>query len=135
MLFDFASFLLKLDPSQSYTIKQLTGGVVNVTVRAVKSQATKASAGRFPEHGTMILKYAPPYIAGLGESAPFSQARQVCIGNKPRCWQCGLTPRLSLLKPLRSPFLPRRMEYSSRFAASSLSWSRTYYTMTKSLMS
>lgn len=79
MLFDFASYLLKLDPSQSYTVKQLTGGVVNVTVRAIK---THANAGRFPDHRTIILKYAPPYIAGIGENAPFSQIRQVSIGTR-----------------------------------------------------
>lgn len=81
IFFNFASYLLKLDPSQSYTIKQLAGGVVNITVRAVKFPATKANASRFPEHNTIILKYDPPYIAGVGESAPFSQVLQVCIGH------------------------------------------------------
>ncbi|MCJ1429514.1 hypothetical protein MMC29_007429 [Sticta canariensis] len=56
MLFDFASYLLRLDPSQSYTVTQLTGGVVNITVRAIKSPATHANAGRFPDHRTIILK-------------------------------------------------------------------------------
>lgn len=79
MLFDFASYLLRLDPSQSYTVTQLTGGVVNVTVRAIKSPETHANVGRFPDHRTIILKYAPPYIAGVGETAPFSQIRQVGI--------------------------------------------------------
>lgn len=82
MLFDFASYLLRLDPSQSYTVTQLTGGVVNITVRAIKSPATHANAGRFPDHRTIILKYAPPYIAGVGETAPFSQIRQVSIGTQ-----------------------------------------------------
>lgn len=77
MLFDFSSYLSRIDPSQSYNIEPLTGGVVNVTVRAAKLLSAKADGGRFPEHQTMIMKYAPPFTAGLGESAPFSQFRQV----------------------------------------------------------
>ena len=79
MLFDFCSYLLKLDPSQSYSVKQLTGGLVNVTVRAVKCAGSSADDGRFPDHKSIVLKYAPPFVAAVGETAPFSQHRQVVL--------------------------------------------------------
>lgn len=77
MLFDFEPFLSKIDPSQKYEFQILTGGLVNLTVRATK--VTASGGGHFPKHGTLILKYAPPFVAALGESAPFSQDRQVCL--------------------------------------------------------
>ncbi|KAI9884337.1 MAG: hypothetical protein M1823_003876 [Watsoniomyces obsoletus] len=76
-LFDFSAYLSTIDPSQEYTIQYLTGGIVNVTVRATKLPSSgNADRGRFPAHDTLILKYAPPYIAGVGETAPFSTFRQ-----------------------------------------------------------
>jgi hypothetical protein len=77
MLFDFEYFLSKLDPAQIYEVRPLTGGLVNVTVRAAKVSAH--TGGLFPAHGSLILKYAPPFVAAIGESAPFSQDRQVCF--------------------------------------------------------
>lgn len=82
MLFDFSSYLSKFDPSQSYTIKQLTGGLVNVTVRAVKCADSSADGGRFPDHQLIVLKYAPAFIAAVGETAPFSQYRQVVASSR-----------------------------------------------------
>jgi hypothetical protein len=76
MLSVFESFLSKIDPSQKYEFQFLTGGLVNLTVRATK---VSPSGGIFPERKTLILKYAPPFIAALGESAPFSQDRQACL--------------------------------------------------------
>ncbi|KAJ9603791.1 hypothetical protein H2200_011977 [Cladophialophora chaetospira] len=35
--------------------------------------------GRFPEHKILILKQAPPFIAGVGEGAPMSQDRQLLL--------------------------------------------------------
>ena len=75
MQFGFEPFLSKIDPSQKYEIQPLTGGLVNVTVRA--TNVSGHSSGFFPKHGSLILKYAPPFVAALGESAPFSQGRQV----------------------------------------------------------
>lgn len=91
MNFNFSSYLSGLDPSSTYHVDRLTGGVVNVTVRATKSSLPLSSEtrsspsnvdlnggqGRFPGHKTLILKHAPPFIAGVGESAPISQTRQV----------------------------------------------------------
>ncbi len=74
MLYDFDTFLSKIDPSQNYELQPLTGGLVNVTVRATK--VSGKSGGLFPEHGSLVLKYAPPFVAALGDSAPFSQDRQ-----------------------------------------------------------
>jgi hypothetical protein len=99
MDFDFAAYLAKLDPTYEYQTKKLAGGVVNVTVRATKVAWASGSAkplisdrdenpkmgdglfepghGRFPDQKTLILKHAPPFIAGVGEHAPMSQERQV----------------------------------------------------------
>ncbi|GAB1311521.1 hypothetical protein MFIFM68171_01731 [Madurella fahalii] len=78
MEFDFQAYLSSLYPSTAYHITFLTGGLVNFTVRA-----RRADAGSFPSPPSpnslppsLILKHAPPYIATLGASAPFSQARQ-----------------------------------------------------------
>lgn len=79
MLFDFQGYLSNLDPSHSYTIHQLIGGVVNVTVRAIKTSSSGRGGGCFPDRSTLILKYAPPYVAEIGESAPLSTFRQVCL--------------------------------------------------------
>jgi hypothetical protein len=77
MIFDFLAYLTRIDPSQTYVVTQLTGGVVNFTVRASKDVSQHVPRGRFPEDDSLILKQAPPYMAGVGESAPFSQFRQV----------------------------------------------------------
>jgi hypothetical protein len=77
MAFDFSAYLTRIDPSQSYNVNKLQGGVVNFTVRASKEGPQDTSEGRFPEAESLILKQAPPYVAGVGESAPFSQFRQV----------------------------------------------------------
>src|ERR1700761_5864398 len=94
MNFDFAAYLAKLDPRYAYRIDRLTGGVVNVTVRATKVAFAPASSnygetlgmsgghveqghGKFPGQKTLILKHAPPFIAGVGEDAPMPQDRQV----------------------------------------------------------
>ena len=75
MPFDFSSFLHKLDPSTEYEFQSLSGGLVNLTQRATKT--SPLGAGKFPAQASLILKYAPPFIAALGEEAPFSQKRQV----------------------------------------------------------
>jgi hypothetical protein len=77
MTFNFSTYLSKIDPTQTYAIEQLTGGVVNLTVRATKKTSTASSQGLLPLNASLILKQAPPYVAGVGESAPMSQFRQV----------------------------------------------------------
>lgn len=78
-LFDFKEYLSGIDPIHSYTIIPLTGGLVNITARAIKTPSSHINAGKFPAHQSIVLKYAPPYIAMRGEDAPFSQFRQVCV--------------------------------------------------------
>ena len=76
--FNASSYLAKIDPSQSYKTEQLTGGLVNITIRATKtSQAQDINQGRFLGHPTIILKHALPYIAAIGPEAPFTRTRQV----------------------------------------------------------
>jgi hypothetical protein len=77
MAYDFAPFLARIDPSQSYSVTQLTGGFVNFTVRACKDGSYNLARGRFPDEESVILKQAPPYMVGVETSAPFSQFRQV----------------------------------------------------------
>jgi hypothetical protein len=79
MEYDFASYLSKFDPSERYSIERLTGGLVNITVRATKEDVNPEALHRerFTGRKSVILKYAPPYVAAVGESAPFSQQRQV----------------------------------------------------------
>lgn len=83
MSFDFDSYFKKLDPLNSWTIKRLTGGLVNLTVRAMKDKyagGENEAAGQpssFEGHQSLILKYAPPFVASVGEAAPFDQIRQV----------------------------------------------------------
>jgi hypothetical protein len=76
MAFNFEAFLSKIDPYQKYEYRSLAGGLVNLTVRATKLPPL-VGGSIFPKHDTLILKYAPPFVATLGEAAPFSQDRQV----------------------------------------------------------
>jgi hypothetical protein len=76
--FDPRAYLEQIDPGITYSCEPLTGGIVNVTTRASKDDtANDTSRGRFPGHKSLILKYAPPYIAGVGEAAPMTQDRQI----------------------------------------------------------
>jgi hypothetical protein len=81
MSYDFKAFLSSIDPSQTYECQLLTGGLVNITVRATKT--SPPAQGTFPDYETMVLKYAPPYVAALGEATPFSQDRQVYFASDP----------------------------------------------------
>ena len=76
----FRQYLATIDPNQTYAIKQLTGGLVNYTVRATKVLADGGDhrLSRFPGHDSIIIKHAPPFIAAIGEAAKFSPFRQVC---------------------------------------------------------
>ncbi|KDQ14087.1 hypothetical protein BOTBODRAFT_174900 [Botryobasidium botryosum FD-172 SS1] len=78
--FDFARYLRKIVPDVSYTIAKLSGGVCNVTVRAIPlpRPAVSDNLGPFgiPKNSSIVLKYAPPFVAGMGPSVPLSQHRQ-----------------------------------------------------------
>jgi hypothetical protein len=94
--YDFAAFFKNLDPVHDYTFEKCSGGLVNLTVRAIRvfsPQSLSASITDGPlyqsetltssrefskiEEKSFIVKYAPPYFASIGETAPFSQHRQV----------------------------------------------------------
>lgn len=83
MSFDFDSYFMQLDPLNSWTVKRLTGGLVNLTVRATKNKyagrenETASQPGQLEGCQSLILKYAPPFVASVGEAAPFDQIRQV----------------------------------------------------------
>ncbi|KAK5062498.1 hypothetical protein LTR84_004571 [Exophiala bonariae] len=92
-MFDFIAYLERLDPSYAYQVEQLTGGVINFTVRASKVTLTESPVvleatpgagngldvhfGRFPGHGSLILKHAASHIAEMGEGAHIPQTRQL----------------------------------------------------------
>lgn len=92
MTFDFKSYLEQLDPSYTYQVEQLTGGVINVTVRASKVALTATGAtavespsacnsldvhaGRFPGYKSLILKHATSQVADMGGAAHIPQTRQ-----------------------------------------------------------
>ncbi|KAK3694202.1 hypothetical protein B0T22DRAFT_63897 [Podospora appendiculata] len=92
MTFNFDSYLPSLFPDCHYSTEQLKGGLVNITVRAsrIDSQPSPGPNGRAAVSlpvaterkdcacpRTLILKYAPPFIAAIGEKAPCSQTRQI----------------------------------------------------------
>ena len=68
----FLDFLSTVYGQPHDDVEILSGGVVNHTVRARRLGRTGEGA-----LGSIIIKYAPPFIAGLGPDAPFSQERQV----------------------------------------------------------
>ncbi|EFR03082.1 hypothetical protein MGYG_06079 [Nannizzia gypsea CBS 118893] len=82
MSFDFDSYFKRLDPLNRWTVERLTGGLVNLTVRATKNRTGSDEnegfnkPGRFKGYQSLILKYAPPFVASVGETAPFDQIRQ-----------------------------------------------------------
>jgi hypothetical protein len=77
--FDFKGYLASICPEDEFDICVLTGGLVNHTIRATRRTATGGKTGPsvIRDKPSFIIKYAPGYIAALGESAPFSQYRQV----------------------------------------------------------
>ncbi|GBF66548.1 hypothetical protein TMEN_9268 [Trichophyton mentagrophytes] len=103
MSFDFDSYFKQLDPPNSWTIKRLTGGLVNLTVRATKDKYTgeenEAAGQPSPFEGcqSLILKYAPPFVASVGEAAPFDQIRQNVEKNALALFSAPDGPLLSML--------------------------------------
>lgn len=76
-LFNFKAYLSSICPGEQFDISILTGGLVNVTVRVTRIRpALKTSHPAVSDASTFIIKYAPGYIASIGETAPFTQYRQ-----------------------------------------------------------
>lgn len=83
MGFDFEPYLSAFFPGGTYKTEPLSGGLVNFTVRASRTippinrgDGDNDDSDQDPPM-TLVLKYAPPYVAAVGEEAPFSQDRQV----------------------------------------------------------
>lgn len=97
MTFNFKSYLERLDPAYTYHVDQLTGGVINFTVRASKVALTDSAAaaretptagsdsnlqiGTFPGHKSLILKHATSHIAEIGEGSHIPQTRQASLNS------------------------------------------------------
>ena len=56
-----------------WRVTRLSGGLINVTVRA------HALRGGCKSRSSVIIKYAPDFVAAIGEDAPFGTFRQVRI--------------------------------------------------------
>ncbi|CAE6449101.1 unnamed protein product [Rhizoctonia solani] len=74
---DFIPALTALDPYHQYFTSPLSGGMVNFTVRVHISDTIEEHECPFGDARSVVAKYAPAFVASLGESAPFSQYRQV----------------------------------------------------------
>lgn len=87
MDFGFRGFMSSVDPFVNYRFERSSGGVVNITSRATKEDfINSTNVGKFASHESIILKYAPPFIAGVGKDAPLTQIRQVCSFLADFCW-------------------------------------------------
>ncbi|KAG8691673.1 hypothetical protein FRC11_013284 [Ceratobasidium sp. 423] len=74
---DFAPALTALDSYHQYSASPLSGGMINFTVRVGISDAPGEHKCPFGDARSVVAKHAPAFIASVGESAPFSQYRQV----------------------------------------------------------
>lgn len=96
LLFDFQKFLqegalddvfgVPTDPAEAPTpqvpalddrkweVTKLSGGWINITVRAFPRRKDD-KLGKDPK--SVVIKYAPPFVAKIGESVPFGTFRQV----------------------------------------------------------
>ena len=57
-----------------WEVIKLNGGLINVTVRVIPPCGDD-EVGRSPR--SVVIKYAPPFVAAIGEGAPFGTFRQV----------------------------------------------------------
>lgn len=65
-----------------WEVTKLSGGVINLTLR-VTNRYEDDKSERNPK--SVVIKYAPPFIVGLGEDAPFGTFRQVSDAPLARC--------------------------------------------------
>ncbi|CAE6539382.1 unnamed protein product [Rhizoctonia solani] len=77
LTYDFTPALATFDPYHQYSTSPLSGGMVNITVRVNISDPTQEHECPFEGAWSVVAKYAPAFVASVGESAPFSQYRQV----------------------------------------------------------
>ncbi|KDN37786.1 hypothetical protein RSAG8_09941, partial [Rhizoctonia solani AG-8 WAC10335] len=77
LTYDFTPALTTLDPYHQYLTSPLSGGMVNLTVRVNISDTTEEHTCPFGGARSVVAKYAPGFVASVGESAPLSQYRQV----------------------------------------------------------
>jgi len=59
-----------------WEITKLSGGLINVTVRVIPRGRGDDELRR-PDPRSVVIKYAPPFVAAIGEGAPFGTFRQV----------------------------------------------------------
>ena len=76
-IFSFENYLETLFPNENMEVSILTGGLVNVTARATRTSTSNSAATCVPGEKSFIMKYAPNFIASVGQDAPFTQFRQV----------------------------------------------------------
>ena len=105
MSFNFREYLAGIHPEREYNITKLAGGIVDFTARAVHV-VDADSVPDESEDSSFILKYAPPYVAGRGDTAPMSQDRQTVEA-------CALRLLASAIPPQYAVKTPRLLGYDT----------------------
>jgi len=81
------------DVDDRWEVTRLIGGSINVTVRVTPPRRGGDKLARNAR--SVVMKYAPPYVAAIGEGAPFGTLRQVSTLTLPL--QTPTPPSLSVL--------------------------------------
>ena len=83
-----------------WEITKLSGGLVNITVRVVPCGRGDGEFGRDPR--SVVIKYAPPFVAAMGEGAPFGTFRQASTPSPRHCYPhtAASGPTLHPLRPI-----------------------------------
>lgn len=106
----------------AHTVEKLSGGLGNFTYRI---HLLRAFAG----HQTLVLKYAPPYIASSSGTFPIDQKRQVFI-NCGRFLCSANNIEISSSKPMRSV---SRVSYPQSMSLHSSLFHPSIYSMRKGM--
>ena len=70
------------DVDDRWEVTRLIGGSINVTVRAAPPPG-RGGDKLARNAKSVVMKYAPPYVAAIGEGAPFGTFRQVSTRTLP----------------------------------------------------
>jgi len=77
--FDFKAYLQSIDPYSTYEIRSLDGGLINVTARArrLASKSLEEKNSLCSGYDSVILKYAPPFVAKVGKQGSYTAMREL----------------------------------------------------------
>ncbi|KAF9779002.1 hypothetical protein BJ322DRAFT_1090915 [Thelephora terrestris] len=86
-----------------WEVTKLSGGLINVTVRAVRRR------GDHKSWRSAIIKYAPPFVAAVGEDAPCGTFRQVIEYRALSLF--GSTPSIATAEAAHKVSIPRVLKF------------------------